>query len=109
MSARLGIDLGDFIAYIDCSAIMHKDELMASLTIRNIPEDTKRRFRQRAAAHGRSMEEEARQLLIEAVGQSGGKPSMFELLYEASRPGLELPIPPRTPARIPDFGSDDEV
>jgi hypothetical protein len=39
---------------------------MASLTIRNIPEDAKLRFRQVAAAHGRSMEEHLRQLVIEA-------------------------------------------
>jgi plasmid stability protein len=39
---------------------------MASLTIRNIPDDAKLRFRQIAAAHGRSMEEHLRQLVIEA-------------------------------------------
>jgi antitoxin FitA-like protein len=40
---------------------------MGSLTIRNIPEDAKRRFRQVAAAHGRSMEEHVRQLLLQAI------------------------------------------
>ncbi len=39
---------------------------MASLTVRNVPEDAKHRFRQIAAAHGRSMEEHLRQLVIEA-------------------------------------------
>ena len=39
---------------------------MASLTVRNIPDDAKLRFRQIAAAHGRSMEEHLRQLVIEA-------------------------------------------
>jgi hypothetical protein len=39
---------------------------MASLTIRNIPEDAKLRFRQVAAAHGRSMEDHLRQLVISA-------------------------------------------
>jgi hypothetical protein len=39
---------------------------MASLTIRNIPEDAKLRFRQVAAAHGRSMEEHLRQLVLSA-------------------------------------------
>jgi vacuolar-type H+-ATPase subunit I/STV1 len=45
---------------------------VASLTVRNIPDDAKRRFRQVAAAHGRSMEEHLRQLVIEAdmVGAS---------------------------------------
>lgn len=39
---------------------------MASLTVRNIPEEAKRRFRQVAAAHGRSMEEHLRQLILAA-------------------------------------------
>ena len=39
---------------------------MATLTVRNVPEDAKHRFRQVAAAHGRSMEEHLRQLVIEA-------------------------------------------
>jgi plasmid stability protein len=39
---------------------------MASLTVRNIPEDAKLRFRQIAAAHGRSMEEHLRQLVLHA-------------------------------------------
>jgi hypothetical protein len=39
---------------------------VASLTVRNIPEDAKLRFRQVAAAHGRSMEEHLRQLVIDA-------------------------------------------
>lgn len=39
---------------------------MASLTIRNIPDDAKLRLRQIAAAHGRSMEEHVRQMVIEA-------------------------------------------
>lgn len=39
---------------------------MASLTVRNIPDDAKHRFRQVAAAHGRSMEEHLRHLVIEA-------------------------------------------
>ena len=37
---------------------------MANLTVRNIPEEAKHRFRQVAAAHGRSMEEHLRQLVI---------------------------------------------
>jgi hypothetical protein len=40
---------------------------VASLTIRNIPEDAKQRFRQIAAAHGRSMEEHMRKLLLAAT------------------------------------------
>jgi plasmid stability protein len=40
---------------------------MASFTVRNIPEDAKLRFRQIAAAHGRSMEEHLRQMVINAA------------------------------------------
>jgi plasmid stability protein len=40
---------------------------MASLTVRNIPDAAKLRFRQIAAAHGRSMEEHLRQLIIDAA------------------------------------------
>jgi hypothetical protein len=45
---------------------------VASLTVRSIPEDAKLRFRQVAAAHGRSMEEHLRQLVIDAG--SGNEP-----------------------------------
>jgi hypothetical protein len=39
---------------------------VATLTVRNLPDDAKHRFRQIAAAHGRSMEEHLRQLVIDA-------------------------------------------
>jgi plasmid stability protein len=39
---------------------------VATLTVRNVPDDAKHRFRQVAAAHGRSMEEHLRQLVIGA-------------------------------------------
>ncbi len=48
---------------------------MASLTIRNIPEDAKLRLRQIAAAHGRSMEEHVRQMVIEADFGENSPPS----------------------------------
>jgi len=40
---------------------------MATLTIRQLDEKTKTRLRVRAAHHGRSMEEEAREILRSAV------------------------------------------
>lgn len=40
---------------------------MAQLVVRNIDEDVKTRLKRRAESHGRSMEEEARQILTEAV------------------------------------------
>jgi plasmid stability protein len=49
---------------------------MPSLMVRNIPEDAKQRFRQIAAAQGRSMEEHLRQLVIEAdFGDGEQRPS----------------------------------
>jgi phosphopantothenoylcysteine decarboxylase/phosphopantothenate--cysteine ligase len=54
---------------------------MVSLTVRNLPEDVKKRLRLRAAANGRSMEEEIRLLLAEgtadapAAARPAGKPS----------------------------------
>src|SRR5437016_5433355 len=43
---------------------------MGSLTVRNLSEDMKKRLRLRAAANGRSMEEEVRRLLAEAAAET---------------------------------------
>ena len=40
---------------------------MAQINIRNLEEDLKRRLQERAARHGRSLEEEARDILRAAV------------------------------------------
>ena len=40
---------------------------MASITVRNLDDDLKRRLRIRAAQHGQSMEQEARDILKEAL------------------------------------------
>ena len=42
---------------------------MASITIRNLDEEVKSRLRVRVAEHHRSMEEEARLILCDAVGR----------------------------------------
>ncbi len=76
---------------------------MASITICNINDDLKTRLRVRAANNGRSMEEEARLILREAVG--GRKPP--ENLAAAIRAriaplgGLNLELPRREPGRKP--------
>lgn len=81
---------------------------MGSMTFRNIPDDVKRRFRAKAAAKGLSMEEAGRRLILEDVSNDDGKPrkSIGQMLYEMSRPGIDLPELPRSPARIISF--DDE-
>ncbi|QYE34245.1 hypothetical protein KZX46_15870 [Polymorphobacter sp. PAMC 29334] len=78
---------------------------MASLTIRNIPDDVQRRFRAQASAKGMSMEAEARRLVIAAVTETvpPQRKSIGQMIYEMSRPGIDLPIPPRSPARVPDL------
>ena len=60
---------------------------MATLTVRNVPDDAKHRFRQVAAAHGRSMEEHLRQLVIEAdFGNADAPPSHVADVQLAFRP-----------------------
>jgi plasmid stability protein len=79
---------------------------MASLTIRKLPDDVKQELRERAARNGRSLEDEARRALIALVRpeQAAPRKSVGQMLYEMSRPGIDLPIPPRSRARIPDQG-----
>ena len=77
---------------------------MASITIRNLDDDVKTRLRVRAAEHSRSMEEEARIILRDAV--SRGKPryrNLTEFTRECFAPlgGVELELPPRGPMREP--------
>jgi len=80
---------------------------MASLTIRNIPEDVKHRLRQRAATNGRSMEEEGRRLILAAVEEPRPpRKSIGQMLYEGSRPGFDIPEVPDSPASFATF--DDE-
>ena len=46
---------------------LHKGDAMATLTVRNLPDDVHRALRVRAAHHGRSTEAEAREILASAV------------------------------------------
>lgn len=77
---------------------------MASITIRNLDDDVKTRLRVRAAEHGRSMEEEARIILREAVSERTTRPrDLVEFTRECFAPvgGVELQLPPREPMREP--------
>ena len=51
--------------------------LMASITIRKLPESTKRKLRIRAARNGHSMEQEARELLEASLAQPSGRSKSF--------------------------------
>ena len=57
---------------------MHQEVVyLASITIRNIGEDTKARLRIAAARAGQSMEERVRQLIVNDVGSSPETPPEF--------------------------------
>jgi plasmid stability protein len=71
---------------------------MAAITIRGLDEEVKKRLRQRAAAHGRSMEAEARELLKAGLADreiSGRK--FLESIRSVVEPlgGIVLPPYPR--------------
>ena len=70
---------------------------MASITIRNLDDDVKTRLRVRAAAHHRSMEEETRLILREAVGKPAVPANLGEAIYRrfAALGGVELDLPSR--------------
>ena len=76
---------------------------MASITIRNLDDGVKSRLRVRAATNGRSMEEEARIILREAVEEQESEKGLGTRLHELFKPfgGVELEIPPRGPMRDP--------
>ncbi len=79
---------------------------MASITIRNIEDSVKAELRVRAARHGRSMEEEARQILRFALSDETRRANLAELAEALfGSEGLKLephpPVPTREP---PDFG-----
>jgi plasmid stability protein len=77
---------------------------MASITIRNLDDPIKRGLRLRAAQHGRSMEEEARQILRAALeGAPRDAPDLFAAIRRHIGPlgGVKLAIPRRKALRDP--------
>lgn len=79
---------------------------MASMTIRNIDDGLKRRLRIRAASHGRSMEDEARDILRSALATNETPRNLVQSIRARLAPsgGVELDIPVRKAIRdAPDF------
>ncbi len=77
---------------------------MASITIRNLDDEVKARLRKRAAGRGRSLEEEARLILADAVEREAAPAKgLGTALRELFKPfgGVEPEIPPREPMREP--------
>lgn len=80
---------------------------MASITIRHLDDEVNTRLQVRASANGRSMEEEARIILREAVGWEAELENLASFIRECFEPvgGVELELPPREPMREPTEGS----
>jgi antitoxin FitA len=77
---------------------------MASMTIRDIDDRLKAKLRLRAAHHGRSMEEEAREILRTAVSaRRSPMGSLVDCIRARIEPfgGVDLEIAPREPMRDP--------
>jgi plasmid stability protein len=86
---------------------------MATLTIRNLDEGTKAQLRIQAARHGRSMEEEARTILREAIEakqpSTATKQGLGSRIQAHFAPlgGVELELPERSSQPSPaQFGAD---
>lgn len=81
---------------------------MATITVRNLNEETKKKIRLLAARHGHSMEEEVRRILDRTVNQdedTGLGTFISEQFKEIG--GVELEIHPRSPVRAAPSLSDE--
>lgn len=82
-----------------------QESAAASLNIRQLDPALKERLRVRAAHNGRSMEAEARTILREALvgGQTKTGAELLASIRSRFAPlgGVELELPPRSPARKP--------
>jgi len=90
-------------AIIDYYAIIDN---MPAIVIRNLDETTKRKLKIRAAMNGRSMEQEAREILKRALAQTSKKnanPAERIRAIFAPLGGVELERLPREPLRDPDW------
>jgi plasmid stability protein len=75
---------------------------MPDITIRDLDPETEERLRLRAARHGRSMEEEAREILRSALAERASSPvRLGTAIHDRFRAlgGVELELPPREPPR----------
>ena len=77
---------------------------MASMIIRKLDEALKSRLRIRAARHGRSMEEEAREILRSALTpEPANRLNLADSIRRHIEPlgGVDLSLPTREPVRRP--------
>ena len=76
---------------------------MASITIRNLEDDIKQRLRVRAAEHGRSMEEEVRDILRRVMSDADTPRDLAAAIRARVTPGAraDLDLPAREPMHVP--------
>ena len=76
---------------------------MASITVRNLEDDLKERLRRRAANHGRSMEDEVRDILRTTLADDRPARHPVEAIRGLFAPmgGVDLEIPERDSMREP--------
>lgn len=87
----------------------------SSITIRRLDPAVKERLQQRAAAHGRSMEAEVREILNQASAESPPEPAQEHWVDRMRRTAAkygywdDLVLPPRdqTPVRAVDFSGPE--
>ena len=81
---------------------------MASITIGNLDDGVKRRLRVRAAENGRSMEEEARDILRRTVGETLPPKDLGRAIHARFAPlgGVDLDLPERGPMRPPPISGE---
>jgi len=84
---------------------------MAQLVIRNVEDAVKAQLKRRAARHGRSMEEEVREILREATKTEDSKPgglgSEIVAMFSGQGLGFDLPKRRTRPLRPLTFDDDD--
>ena len=90
-------------SHVDITVINDIIDDMGSITIRGLGSDVKERLRVRAARHGRSMEEEARVIVREALAESSRIPTRLgdSIRKRFERLGVDLELPSRELIRDP--------
>jgi plasmid stability protein len=82
---------------------IYRSAIMSAVTVRNLPEETHRALKFRAAQHGRSTEAEIRYILENAVRPKMGLGSMLAA-FASEVGGVDLDIQrDKTPARPVSF------
>jgi antitoxin FitA len=75
---------------------------MADITVRNLDDTVRQRLKQRAAAHGRSMEAEVRAILTSAVAPGDLARAWVETTRHLR--GADVPLQERSAPRHVDIG-----